>query len=421
MTEATTPPPKRSRLPRWLKVTILATLVVANLVVLAIIWVVRTGNTLLEDATVDDEVAGVLDQSTTDHLTFLIVGSDSREGIQDLTNIGEAAGARGDVILLVRLDPKTSTAQMLSIPRDLYVDIPGRGKNKVNAAYAYGGPSLMVETIKSNLGIEVNHYVEIDFLGFQDMIDELGGVEIAFPYPARDLKSGLDVAAGEQRLDGRQALAYVRSRGYQELQDGSWVHVEANDFGRTHRQQTVIRAIISEMKKPSSIVEAGNIASAMAQHMTIDANLANASVASLVWDYKGILTGSIDGATLPGIVQKIDGASVVLASQPEADEMLANFRAGRPFASQPVRVEVLNGNGSDGAAGDLSRRLSELGFVVGSIGNAGRDDYLQTTVIVPQGSGNGQDIVGALGFGVVEFGSVDNGYDAVVIVGSDAS
>jgi hypothetical protein len=141
----------------------------------------------------------------------------------------------------------------------------------------------------------------------------------------------------------------------------------------------------------------------------------------MFWDYKGILAGDIEGATLPGTVENIDGQSVVVASEPEAGAMLANFKAGRPFAEQPLRLEVLNGNGADGAAGDMSRALESLGFQVVSIGNAGTDNYAQTTVIVPDGSDNGELIIGALGFGVVQFGSVDNGYDAVVIVGSDAS
>src|SRR5690606_3775797 len=101
----------------------------------------------------------------------------------------------------------------------------------------------LVETLKSNLSVEVNHYVQIDFVGFQALVDELGGIEMSFAYPARDAKSGLDIPAGEQSLDGFEALAYARSRSYQELQNGSWVGVDANDIGRTQRQQEVMRAI----------------------------------------------------------------------------------------------------------------------------------------------------------------------------------
>jgi len=399
---------------------IITLLVLANLGLLAFIWALQTGNALLSGAETDDEVAGVLDPSSGEGLTFLVVGSDTRAGVENLDNFGSAGGARGDVVMLVRVEP-SGISRMLSVPRDLWVDIPGHGESKINAAYALGGPSLMVETVQANLGVEVNHYVEIDFVGFRSLVDEVGGIEIAFPFPARDVKSGLNVGAGEQVLDGDQALAYARSRQYQELQGDSWVSVEANDIGRTGRQQDVMRALLSRLKSPSSIAEAGDIASSMAQHMTIDTALAESSVASLFWDFRGILTGSIEGATLPTRTDSIAGQSVEIAIEPDAGNMLANFRGGNPFATQPLRVEVLNGNGTEGAAGEMSRRLESLGFEVDSIGNAGASDYSETTVIVPEGSADGATITSALGFGVVEFGTVDNGLDAVVIVGSDAS
>jgi len=404
-----------------LKVTIITALVLANIAVLGFIWIVQTGNALFGGAQTDDEVTGALDPSSGDALTFVIVGSDTREGLDNLDNFGTVSGARGDVVMLVRVDPNTSTAQMLSIPRDLYVDIEGHGQNRINAAYTFGGPSLLVETLKRELDVEINHYVEVDFVGFQALVDEVGGISIDFPYAARDSKSGLDIEAGSQTLNGAQALAYARSRHYQEYQDGDWVSIEANDIGRTQRQQEVVRAILSQLKNPSSIAEAGSIASTMGQHMTIDSNLASTSVASLVWDFKGVLTGPVVGATLPTEGRTIDGRSVVVADEPEASAMLANFRAGVPLAETPLRLEVLNGNGADGAAGEMSRTLEDLGFRVESVGNAGTDSYAQTTVIVPEGSEDGERITSALGFGVVQFGAVDNGIDAVVIVGSDAS
>lgn len=319
----------RRRIPRWLKITTLSVLVVANLAVLVFLWAVRTGEDALATADTNSEVSGVLDVPTGQGLTFLLVGSDSRAGLDDLTNFGSVGGARGDVIMLVHVDPEASNPRILSIPRDLWVDIPGHGSNRINAAYAFGGPALMVETIQRNLDLAVNHYVEIDFVGFSDLVDELGGIEISFPNAARDLKSGLDVAAGTQTLDGAMALAYARSRSYQELRGGTWVSVDANDLGRTERQREVVGAIMSGVKSPSSITEAGSIANSMARHTTIDSELASSSVASLFWDFRGILTGSIDGETLPVRITTIEGKSVVVAQEPEASEMLAGFRAAQ--------------------------------------------------------------------------------------------
>jgi LCP family protein required for cell wall assembly len=280
----------------------------------------------------------------------------------------------------------------------------------------------MVRTIRENLGIEVNHYVEVDFVGFSSMIDELGGLEMTFPYPARDNFSGLSVEAGTQILDGDQALAFARSRKYQEYQNGGWVSVDASDIGRTQRQQEVVRAILTEMKTPGSIAEAGQIAGSIAQHMTVDATLAASSVAQLAWDFRGLLTGSIEGHTLPVYGDTVGGASVVRAAEPEAAAMIEEFTSGAvAVATGPLRVQVLNGNGVVGAAGEMSERLAEAGFEIAGVGNAEERDYANTTVLVPRGSDAGDQIVGQLGFGVVQFGTVDNGYDAVVIVGADAS
>ena len=412
----------RRGLPKWLKITILGLLAAATLGALAVFWAVDTGQDVLALAESDEEVVSELSQATGDALTFLVVGSDSREGLDDLAFFGRSGGERGDVIMLVHLDQATGEARMLSIPRDLWVDIPGNGEGKINAAYSYGGPSLMVQTIRENLGIDVNHYVEVDFLGFIAMVDEFGGVEMSFPYPARDAKSGLSVEAGTQTLDGEQALAYARSRKYEEYQDGRWVSVDASDLGRTQRQQEVVRAILTEMKSPGSIAEAGDIAGSMAKHMTIDGTLADSSVASLAWDFRGLATGSIDGQTLPVFGDMVDGASVVRAAEPEAAATIDGFISGvTTLESPPLRIQVLNGNGVAGAASAMSERLAESGFEVAGVGNAEDKDYATTTILVPDGSVAGDQIVGQIGFGVVQIGTVDNGYDAVVIVGADAS
>ncbi len=407
-------------MPRWLKITVISALVIANVAILAVLWAIRTGSSVLATADTNSEVSGVLDQAEGGTLTFLLVGSDSREGLNDLTNFGAVGGARGDVIMLVKLDQQSSNARILSIPRDLWVEIPGHGSNRINAAYAFGGPSLMVETIKQNLGVAVNHYVEIDFVGFREMVDELGGIEISFPNAARDANSGLDVPAGTELIDGKMALAYARSRHYQELQNGSWVSVDANDIGRTARQREVLGAIVSGLKSPSSIAEAGSIASAMARHTTIDSGLAEASVAQLFWDFKGILTGGIEGETLPVRLTTIEGKSVVVRQEPEATATLEAFKAGQQVSNQPIRIRVLNGNGVAGAAAAMAERLEAEGFVIASVGDAERKDYDQTTIVIPEGSDDGDEVISALGFGVVEHGSVDNSHDAVVIVGGDA-
>jgi LCP family protein required for cell wall assembly len=389
---------------------------------LAVIWALNTGSNVLALAQPDHEVTAELSEPMGRDLTFLVVGSDSREGIEDLTFFGPAGGERGDVIMLVRLDATSGEARILSVPRDLWVDIPGFGEDKINAAFSYGGPSLMVQTIRENLGIEVNHYVEIDFVGFIEMVNQLGGIEITFPHPARDKNSGLNIDAGTQILDGEQALAFARSRKYEEYQDDQWVSVDASDLGRAGRQQQVVQAILSELKSPASIAEAGEIAGSMAENMTVDANLAASSIGSLAWDFRGVITGGLEAQTLPVVGDMVGGASVVKADEPEASATIEGFLTGiMPVDRGPIRVQVLNGNGVAGAAGAMSDRLADAGYEIAGVGNAEEKDYSITTVLVPEGSEAGEQIIGQLGFGVVRYGTVDNGYDAVVIVGADAS
>ncbi len=320
-------------------------LVLANLTALAVLWAVRTGQDFLAVAATDRDVTEVLDERSGNELTFLLVGSDTRDGLDDLENFGNFGGARADVIMLVRVGGESSIIQMLSVPRDLWVDIPGSSANRINAAYAIGGSRKLVETVRENLDIEVNHYIEIDFVGFQGLIDELGGVQLDLPYPARDEKSGLDVPAGRQTVDGETALAYARSRHYEEYQDGRWTFVDANDLGRTTRQQTVMRAMFAKLKSPSSLADAGSITGALAKYMTVDSRLAGASVASMAWDFRGVLTGDMAGSTLPVSARNIGGREVLVQRQPEADEMLSRFRSGRELRSQATRIELFNPSG----------------------------------------------------------------------------
>jgi LCP family protein required for cell wall assembly len=218
-------PPKTSRLRRVLVVL----LVVANVVVFgAYFYLKNIESTFEEVVEVNEDVVAELSpppSESSDPSTFLLIGSDSRENIPDdfADVFGSAGGQRADVIMLVQVMPDDSVARLLSIPRDLKVDLDGRGTQKINAAYAYGGGSLLVSTVRRVTGLPIHHYVEVDFAGFAAIVDEVGGVTINFPYPARDGKSGLNVAAGSQTLDGETALAFARSRSYEELRGDTWV------------------------------------------------------------------------------------------------------------------------------------------------------------------------------------------------------
>lgn len=151
--------------------------------------------------------------------TWLLVGSDSREGLSpeqqaDLTTGGDLGNGRTDTILVVHIPDfgSGSPTAMVSIPRDSYVDIPEYGTDKINAAFAEGGPALLARTIEDATGLRIDHYAEVGFGGFPAIVDALGGVPVCLAEPVSDPLAGIDLPAGCQTLDGRNALGYVRSR-----------------------------------------------------------------------------------------------------------------------------------------------------------------------------------------------------------------
>lgn len=422
----------RSRASIWLKRSAIAVLVLANLGVFYLYWQLRSIEETVAQTV--ETVTDVVPQLTptqagsSDPLTFLLAGSDSRENLDSTDGFGAASGQRSDVLMLIKLYPAEGRAQILSLPRDLWVEIPGNGEGKINSAYGLGGAPLMVETVKNLTGVDINHYVEVDFVGFQAIVDQLGGVTIDFAYPARDTKSKLSVEAGPQTLNGEQALAFARSRRYQELRDGRWVSVDADDFGRTGRQQMLILAILDQIRRPSSLTEAGAIVGSFTEHVTMDAALADSSLIELAFRMRGIRAGNIETATLPGVIGTIGQASVVLPDEPQATAVLSAFRTGSSMEAVlagddgPTVLSVLNGNGLAGSAGEWSSVLGEAGFVVDGVGDADRSDYLETLVRVRYGDEErGAQVVSVLGFGRVETGVVPGDIDAVVVLGADAA
>jgi LCP family protein required for cell wall assembly len=182
---------------------------------------------------------------------FLLVGSDSRDCIDPNSPYaggfvdGSVGGKRSDTIMIIRIEPATSRAAILSFPRDLWVRIDGAGySSKINSAYDGDDPNRLVRTIKLNFGIPIDHYVDVDFCAFKDLVDAIGGVRIPFAYPTRDLNTGLDVPAGCIAFDGDAALAYARSRYYQYFDGRRWVDDGVSDYGRIARQQDFIRRAV---------------------------------------------------------------------------------------------------------------------------------------------------------------------------------
>jgi LCP family protein required for cell wall assembly len=365
--------------------------------------------------------------AATDPSTFLLIGSDSRENIPDDFDdfFGVAPGQRADVIMLLQVLPDEGRAQILSIPRDLKVELDGYGIQKINAAYAFGGGPLLVSSVREATGLPIHHYVEVDFAGFAAIVDEVGGVSINFPNPARDGKSGLSVPAGLQHLDGEEALAYARSRSYQESRDGQWVSVDATDIGRMGRQQELIFAILSSIKRPSTITQAEDLIVSVGEHLEVDAALVRRGFLDLAWAMRDIRPGSIDTFTYPTVTEVIDELYYEVPDEPAAGELLASFGSGESsddVIASAIHLEILNGNGTKGIAGTYADSLEQEGFVVESVADAGNFDYPVTRLTAaPADVRMAQLVADFLGFGTVVAGPVPSGIDVLVVLGADAS
>ena len=179
---------------------------------------------------------------------YLLVGSDSREGLTAAQRkeyaTGKAAGRRTDSIILVHVPQGGGKPALISIPRDSYVPIPGHASNKINAAFAFGGPKLLVETVEQVTDLHVDGYVEIGFAGFASVVDSVGGVDICVPFRMNDKKAGINLRKGCQVLDGKNALGYVRAR-YSDPR---------GDIGRAERQRQFLAAIMKKALTPSTVL-----------------------------------------------------------------------------------------------------------------------------------------------------------------------
>lgn len=216
------------------------------LVLLWIVFLVATPIFAFNKISTVDAFPGGDRPGDQDGTTYLIVGSDSRSDLseeerKDLGTGGDV-GQRTDTIMLLHIGKGPNL--LMSIPRDSQVEIPGHGTTKINAAYAYDGPKLLVETIEQNTGIRIDNYVEIGLGGFVDVVDAVGGIEICPKTKMKDKLANLDIDKGCQDADGKTALGYARSRHTSGL----------GDIDRAKHQREVVSAVGDEAVSPWSVV-----------------------------------------------------------------------------------------------------------------------------------------------------------------------
>ena len=233
-----------------------------------------------------------------DAVTFLLVGTDSRS--EEPTTGADAppgvdpGSQRSDVLMLARIDPARTGASVVSIPRDSWVDIPGRGVNKINAAYAFGGPPLLIQTVEKLTNIRVDHFAVIDFAGFQAMVDTVGGIDVNVAKATSH--DGVQFRQGTNHLDGVQALAYVRQR--YELPRG--------DIDRAQRQQNALRALLEKAVSSGLLadpVRLYRLLDAVSRSVSIDDTLSNGGIRELGIEMRGLRPSGVTflGAPVRGL------------------------------------------------------------------------------------------------------------------------
>jgi len=268
-----------------------------------------------------------LDTQSLDAENFLLTGSDNGActssnsktsgGIGDRTNFGE----RSDTIMIIRIDPSSKRAAILSFPRDLWVDIAGTTRqNRINSAFKSTDPNRLVTTIEENFNIPIDHYVNINFCAFKEIVTAVDGVKVPFLFPTRDKKTGLNVTApGCINFDGDTALAYVRSRSgyrYFNTTKQKWEEDPTGDLGRISRQQDFLRRSMQRAldKGSSSLSVANDLLNAALKNVITDDQLTPGGMLTLAQAMRDLNTRTVATYTIESYPKRIGEMSVLIPS-----------------------------------------------------------------------------------------------------------
>jgi LCP family protein required for cell wall assembly len=248
-------------------------------------------------------------------VTFLLVGSDSRGHRAN----GQDPDGRSDAIMLARFSADREHAQLISIPRDSWVDIPGHGMNKINASYAFGGPSLLIQTVEQLTQIRIDHYVTIDFDGIIQVTDDLGGVDVVVA--ATTTNGRHTFPAGVNHLDGEEVRHYLGQR----------YGLPGGDFDRVRRQQQYLKAMFSKLFSADTFTDPGRLDAAMlavTRSGSVDDTLSNADLVALAYSMRNVTPGDIDFFTAPVLGTGREGpASVVYLDHVAGERMWTYLRS----------------------------------------------------------------------------------------------
>ena len=328
---------------------------------------------------------------------ILIVGNDDRDTASDkeLAELGttrDGGSLNTDTMMVMHVPANGRKATVIAIPRDSYVSIPGHGMNKINSAYAMGtnsahgdkgaGARLAVQTVQNLTGLTIDHFVQVDLIGFYRISNAIGGVQVNLCAPAKEANSGIDLPAGISTIKGKQALAFVRQR--YNFPDG------LGDLDRIHRQQYFLSAVFRKLSSAGVIlnpIKLQNLLKAVSTSLTMDKTLDPLKLAEQL---QNLSAGNLTFTTIPtdGFATE-DVGSVVVVHPADVQKRVAQLvaqtnaspssgSAAKTVAPSSVTVDVLNGAAADGVATTNAATLRTLGFQVGTVGTTSAN---ATTVV----------------------------------------
>ncbi|WP_169950551.1 LCP family protein [Microbispora sp. H11081] len=358
--------------------------------------------------------AGTSDAGSRGAMNILLVGVDRRDDLtrrqQNQLHLGRDVGERTDTMMVVHLSEDHSKVTVVSLPRDTWTTIPGKGEHKINSAYQFGGAKLAVKTVEQATGLRINHYVEVNVLGFIDVVESLGGVTVCTPVPIDDPKTKLNLQPGTYTLDGVNALAYARTRA-----------TARSDLDRIDRQQQVVSALLGKALSGGTLanpIKLKGFLDSTFKTLRVDPGLQK-DLLGMLDQFKAVSTDDVSFATVPLAdvnYQAPTGESAVLWDKAAARDLFRRIDADQPLVKPSAKattspsagpassatpsatptaltippgrisVKVLNGTSVTGLGAATKARLVEAGFMVPSTpGNTPRRDFATTVVRYPPG------------------------------------
>lgn len=395
---------------RWILITVLASLLLG--IAAGYIYIRYLENKMHPKGAVAAAIAKFLSKpAPSEPVNFLVIGADWTPN--------ETRG-RSDTLMILHADLNKKKGVLISIPRDFRVEIPGHDMDKINHAYNYGGVPLTIQTVESYTGLDIHHYVVVNYDGFVKIIDAIGGVTVDVDERMVDWELGEPIEEGRQRMDGITALHYVRFR-----------NDPRGDFSRIERQQKFARALIDESTRILNAFKIPQLINIVANNVETDMTVSE--MISLANTVRALKQDNLETISLPGTAQTVDGVSYVVPDEEKVELILSLIKQNKPidkalFEDVPayeISVKVLNGCGVEGAAADIGDILTNEGCQLIVAGNADRSDYKNSIIYYKK-----EDYAKALKVKKIlkedlpkitlsESNNLDSQNDVVVVVGKD--